>query len=93
MNGYQQSSTVITIEFLMNSGERFVVSDFISGPQPDVAIQAAGEQLASDMQEGKLRHFAYWEGDTYQYEVVKMDQVAAFSITFNEEDAEEEKEE
>ncbi|MCL4541698.1 MAG: hypothetical protein M1396_05100 [Chloroflexi bacterium] len=88
MNGYQQPSTVITIEFLLNSGERFVVSDFISGPQPDAAIQAVGEQLASDMNEGKLRHFAYWEGDTYQYEVVKMDQVAAFSITFNEGDAE-----
>ncbi|MCL4543433.1 MAG: hypothetical protein M1118_02350 [Chloroflexi bacterium] len=89
MNGQQRPSRVVTIEFLMRSGETFTVSDFVDEDPADEGVRALGKALVSDMESGAIRQFSYWEGETFSFEAVKMDQVAAFTITANDEEDEE----
>lgn len=93
-NGVEQSDTsqAITIEFVLANGETFTVQDFIDGSSADGAIRQLGDQLAAEIGTGRVRTFPYWEGDEFFFDAVRMDQVAAFSISMAAADEENEEE-
>lgn len=71
----------IVIEFTLQSGETFSVTEFIQGVGVEDGIQILGEQLVKEMGTGKVHTFTYWRGEQYTYDAVLMDEVAAFSIS------------
>lgn len=80
----------VTIEFLMLSGETFTAQDFVDEEGTDVAIKQLGEQLATEMSQAALHRFPYWEGESFYFDAIRMDQVAAFSISLSELNGDEE---
>ena len=82
----------ITITFTLRSGEAIEVRDFLDGPANEAAIRAYGEALATELGGDKVRTFAYWYDEDFYMDAVLMDEVAAFSVSadWGEEEDEEE---
>ena len=82
----------VNVTFTLRSGEAVEVRDFLDGPATEEAIRAYGEGLAADLGHDKVRKFAYWYDDDFYMDAVLMDEVAAFSVSadWGEEDEEEE---
>ena len=86
------NAQAVSIEFLMASGETFTVQDFVEGDVLDDAIRRLGEQLAAELGTATIRRFPYWEGEDFFFDAVRMDLVAAFSISLSNADEEDEAE-
>ena len=71
----------ISITFTLRSGEAVEVREFLDGPATEQAIRAFGELLAADLGNDKVRTFGYWYDEDFYMDAVLMDEVAAFSIT------------
>ncbi|HZU04672.1 MAG TPA: hypothetical protein VFB73_01730 [Chloroflexota bacterium] len=82
----------VAITFTLRSGEAVEVRDFLNGPATEEAIRRYGEALAAEIGTDKVRTFAYWYDDEFYLDAVLMDEVAAFSISadWGEEEEEEE---
>lgn len=80
-DGAEDTAQAVSIEFLMHSGETFTVQHFLDGDVTDDAIRRLGEELVRDLESNRVRQFPYWEGDSYFFDAVRMNQVSAFSIT------------
>ena len=91
-NGEEELPQALNITFTLRSGEAIEVRDFLNGPATEQAIRSYGETLASDLGSDKVRTFAYWYDDDFYMDAVLMDEVAAFSISadWGEEDEEDE---
>jgi hypothetical protein len=76
----ENQSTVVTIEFILNSGETFTVRTSIEGDELETAINALGEQLAGEIGGDRVNTYGYWEGDDYFFDAISMANVAAFGI-------------
>ena len=71
----------VSITFTLRSGEAIEVREFLDGPANEEAIRRYGEALAADLGSDKVRTFAYWYDDDFYLDAVLMDEVAAFSIS------------
>ena len=71
----------VNITFTLRSGEAVEVRDFLNGPATEQAIRAYGENLAAELGSDKVRTFAYWYDDDFYMDAVLMDEVAAFSVS------------
>ena len=88
----EQLPQVVNVTFTLRSGEAVEVRDFLDGPATEQAIRTYGEALAADLGKDKVRTFAYWYDDDFYMDAVLMDEVAAFSVSadWDEEDDEDE---
>jgi hypothetical protein len=80
----------VTITFTLRSGEAVEVRDFLDGPATEQAIREYGAALAKEIGKDTVRTFAYWYDDDFYMDAVLMDEVAAFSISADWGDEEEE---
>ncbi|MBX5490428.1 MAG: hypothetical protein IRZ14_04660 [Chloroflexi bacterium] len=82
----------VTITFTLRSGEAVEVRDFLDGPATEQAIREYGAALAKEIGKDTVRTFAYWYDDDFYMDAVLMDEVAAFSVSadWGEEEEEEE---
>src|SRR5262249_4654407 len=71
----------VSMTFTLRSGEALAVGDFLDGPATEQAIRAYGETLSTDLGSDKVRTFAYWYDDDFFVDAVLMDEVAAFSVS------------
>jgi hypothetical protein len=81
LNGDEELPQAVNITFTLRSGEAIEVRDFLNGPATEAAIRAYGEGLASELGSDKVRTFAYWYDDDFYMDAVLMDEVAAFSVS------------
>ena len=81
MGGEEELPQVVNITFTLRSGEAVEVRDFLDGPATEQAIRAYGEALAGDLGSDKVRTFAYWYDEDFYMDAVLMDEVAAFSVS------------
>jgi hypothetical protein len=88
----EQLPQVVNVTFTLRSGEAVEVRDFLDGPATEQAIRTYGEALSADLGKDKVRTFAYWYDDDFYMDAVLMDEVAAFSVSadWDEEDDEDE---
>ena len=88
----EQLPQVVNVTFTLRSGEAVEVRDFLDTPATEQAIRTYGQALAADLGTSKVRTFAYWYDDDFYMDAVLMDEVAAFSVSadWDEEDEEEE---
>jgi hypothetical protein len=91
-NGEEELPQALNITFTLRSGEAIEVRDFLNGPATEQAIRTYGESLAGDLGSDKVRTFAYWYDDDFYMDAVLMDEVAAFSISADWGDEDEEDE-
>jgi len=75
------NANVVSIEFMLTSGESFTVRAFAEGGSLDDAVTALGERLVAEMGSERVNTFAYWEEDEYYFDAVSMRSVVAFSIS------------
>jgi hypothetical protein len=80
-NGEEELPQAVNITFTLRSGEAIEVRDFLNGPATEAAIRSYGENLASELGSEKVRTFAYWYDDDFYMDAVLMDEVAAFSVS------------
>jgi hypothetical protein len=92
LDGEEELPQAVNITFTLRSGEAIEVRDFLNGPATEAAIRAYGEALAGDLGSDKVRTFAYWYDDDFYMDAVLMDEVAAFSVSadWGEDDEDEE---
>ncbi len=92
LDGEEELPQAVNITFTLRSGEAVEVRDFLNGPATEAAIRSYGENLASELGSEKVRTFAYWYDDDFYMDAVLMDEVAAFSVSadWGEEDEDEE---
>ena len=88
----EQLPQVVNITFTLRSGEAVEVRDFLDGPATEQAIRAYGEALAGELGSDKVRTFAYWYDDDFYMDAVLMDEVAAFSVSADWDEEEDEEE-
>jgi hypothetical protein len=88
----EQLPQVVNITFTLRSGEAVEVRDFLDGPATEQAIRAYGEALATDLGSDKVRTFAYWYDEDFYMDAVLMDEVAAFSVSADWDEEEDEEE-
>lgn len=74
-------ANVVSIEFMLASGESFTVRAFAEGGSLDDAVTALGERLVAEIGTDRVNTFAYWEEDEYYFDAVSMRSVVAFSIS------------
>ncbi len=91
-DGEEELPQALNITFTLRSGEAIEVRDFLNGPATEQAIRAYGESLASELGQETVRKFAYWYDDDFYMDAVLMDEVAAFSISADWGDEEDEDE-
>ncbi len=91
-NGEEELPQAVNVTFTLRSGEAIEVRDFLNSPATEAAIRSYGEALAGDLGGDKVRTFGYWYDDDFYMDAVLMDEVAAFSVSadWGEEDEEEE---
>ncbi len=77
----ENESLVLTIEFVLASGERFPVREFAEGESLETAVTKLGQRLATEMGTDRVSTFSYWEDDQYFFDAVSMRGVVAFSIS------------
>jgi len=80
-DGEEELPQALNITFTLRSGEAIEVRDFLNGPATEQAIRTYGETLASELGQETVRKFAYWYDDDFYMDAVLMDEVAAFSIS------------
>jgi hypothetical protein len=88
----EQLPQVVNVTFTLRSGEAVEVRDFLDGPATEQAIRTYGEALAADLGSSKVRTFAYWYDDDFYMDAVLMDEVAAFSVSADWDDEDEDDE-
>jgi len=71
----------LSITFTLRSGEAVEVRDALDGPADEAAIRRYGEALAADLGSDNVRKFAYKYDEDFYMDAVLMDEVAAFSIS------------
>jgi len=76
---------VITIQFTLKSGEAIEVTEDLGQEVTPEAVESYGRALATDLGKDTVRTFAYWYGDDFYFDAVRMSEVAAFSISTEEE--------
>jgi hypothetical protein len=81
VDGEEELPHSVSITFTLRSGEALEVRDFLDGPATEQAIRAYGETLSTDLGSDKVRTFAYWYDDDFFVDAVLMDEVAAFSVS------------
>ena len=81
LGGDEEIPQTVNITFTLRSGEAIEVREFLDGPANEQAIRAYGESLAADLGSDKVRTFAYWYDEDFYMDAVLMDEVAAFSVT------------
>jgi hypothetical protein len=91
-DGEEELPQALNITFTLRSGEAIEVRDFLNGPATEQAIRTYGESLAGELGSDKVRTFAYWYDDDFYMDAVLMDEVAAFSISADWGDEEDEDE-
>jgi len=88
----EQLPQVVNVTFTLRSGEAVEVRDFLDGPATEQAIRTYGEALSTDLGKDKVRTFAYWYDDDFYMDAVLMDEVAAFSVSADWDEEEDEDE-
>jgi hypothetical protein len=76
-----QDVVPVTIEFLMASGETFTAQEFVNSEDFKTGVERLGEVLVREIAQGVVHRFPYWEEESYYFDAVRMDQVAAFTIS------------
>lgn len=71
----------VSITFTLRSGEAVEVRDFLDSPATEQAIRDYGKRLAEEIGQETVHTFAYWYDDDFYLDAVLMDEVAAFSIS------------
>lgn len=77
----EQPATMLSIEFLLSSGETFTVRAFAEGATLADAVSTLGQSLAAEIGTDRVNTFAYGEEDDYFFDAVSMRNVVAFSIS------------